>query len=204
MLENYKDKIKELKPFYIKNILPNLISWNEIETLLNLRPMVNDKRFNIVSNKKYKWKVGGWLSDHNSYPPDLINSEIKKYVCYINDCSRVNKKINNVCKELENILNMPTDAHIFFSLKEKETNLKGFGKHHDQQHNLIVCSEGQFIIKVYGDNCIEKEMNNGDAIFVPKNIDHEIIPLSKRLSVSFPIKTNSNFFQSRKWINLSH
>lgn len=203
MLENYKDKIKQLKPFYIKNILPNLISWNEIESLLNLRPMVNDKRLHILSNKRYEWKAGGWLSDNNSYPPDLINSEIKKYVCYISDCSRVNKKINNVCKELEDILNMPSDAHIFFSLKEKQTDLKGFGKHQDNQHNLIVCSEGKFIIKVYSDNYIEKEMNNGDAIFVPKNIDHEVIPLTKRLSVSFPIK-DSDFLQSRKWINLTN
>lgn len=46
-------------------------------------------------------------------------------------------------------------------------------------------------------------MNNGDAIFVPKNIDHEVIPLTKRLSVSFPIK-DSDFLQSRKWINLTN
>lgn len=197
------NEIKNLKPFFKKNILPDLITWKEIEKVLNFRPCVNNDRLHILSDKKYKWPAGGWLTDNNSYPADVINSEIGKHVCYIQDCSRINKKINDVCQQLENILNIPADAHIFFSLKEKETNLKGLGKHNDTQHNLIVCVDGSFIIKVYGDDHIlEERMNNGDIVFVPKDTDHEVIPLTKRLSVSFPMAPHHTFFQTREWINL--
>jgi len=192
-------KIKKLKPFFKKNILPDLVTWNEIERVLNFRPFVNNNRFHILSNKKYNWPSGGWLTDNNTYPADIILSEMSKYVCYIQDCSRINKKINDVCQQLENTLNIPTDAHIFFSLNK--INLKGFGKHNDAQHNLIVCVDGSFIIKVYGDDyTLEEKMNNGDAVFVPKGVDHEVIPLTKRLSVSFPMNPKHKILQDRSWL----
>jgi len=196
------NEIKNLKPFYRKNILPNLISWNDIERLLNFRPAVNSERLHILSNRDYNWPAGGWLTDKNSFPADIINLEIKKHVCYIQDCSRINKKVNDICEQLEKSLKIPTDAHIFFSLKEDNTNLKGLGKHNDTQHNLIVCVDGSFDIKVYGDEILEKTMNSGDAIFVPRKIDHEIIPLTKRLSVSFPMAPHHTFFQTREWVKL--
>ena len=199
--DNDLNTIKQLQPFYFKNILPDLVTWQEIEQVVNFRPVVNNKRFHILSDEDYSWPANGWLTDYNTYPADIINSEIKKHVCYIQDCSRINKKINNVCEQLEKTLKIPADAHIFFSLKETE-NKKGFGKHNDTQHNLIVCVDGSFNMKVYGDEIIEKTMNNGDAMFVPKEVDHEIIPMSKRLSVSFPMAPHHHFFQTREWVNL--
>ena len=118
------------------------------------------------------------------------------------DQSKIKMHQKKQIQMIEKSLKIPTDAHVFFSLKEDNTNLKGLGRHNDTQHNLIVCVDGSFDIKVYGDEILEKTMNNGDAIFVPRKIDHEIIPLTKRLSVSFPMAPHHTFFQTREWVKL--
>jgi hypothetical protein len=205
--KNLIHHIKSLLPYTEKNALKNLFSWSELELLLNQRPFMNDKRFHIMSNIKYEWPLAGWLTDSNTYPPNIIQKEIKKYVCYIRDCSRVNKIINDVCTNLEQHTNWPVDAHIFFSLQEPETNTKGFGIHKDNQHNVITCVEGSMIAKVWsteqnGEPVINTTLQSGDVVFVPANVYHQIIPLTKRLSVSFPMAHYDKSFQERDWITL--
>jgi hypothetical protein len=198
--------IQSLQPFTKTNVLTNLLSWKELESLLNLRPFVNHQRFNIMSNKKYEWSKSSWLTDVNTYPPNLLNEEIKKYVCFLIDCSRVNKYINNVCKTIEDYCKWPVDAHIFFSYKEAHTDLKGFGVHKDKQHNLIVCIDGSMTAKVWQDKdlkpIIDVTLNKGDVVFVPAEVYHQIIPLTKRISISFPMAHYENTFQERDWIEL--
>ena len=46
------NNIKNLIPFVERNVLDNLFSWNELESLLNLRPFINDARLHISPNKK--------------------------------------------------------------------------------------------------------------------------------------------------------
>jgi hypothetical protein len=202
--KNLIHHIKSLLPYTEKNALKNLFSWSELELLLNQRPYMNDKRFHIMSNKKYEWPAAGWLTDINTYPPNVIQKEIKKYVCYIIDCSRVNKYINNVCKTIEDYCKWPVDAHIFFSYKEAHTDLKGFGQHKDKQHNLIVCVDGSMTAKVWQDKdlkpIIDVTLNKGDVVFVPAEVYHQIIPLTKRISISFPMAHYENTFQERDWI----
>jgi len=205
-------QIKNSKPFFIKNFYPNLISFKEIEHLLNLRPFVNAQRFHAIPPKKVQWTDTAWLTDVNCYPPNLINKIIKEKVCYIQDCSRVNKKINSFCDYLEKIINFPSDAHLYFSLNEKQTDKKGFGIHKDTQDNVIICSEGSFIIQVFSKETptnkskplIEETMNNGDAVHIPNQFYHRIKPLSKRLSVSFCLAPYEKieYAQNRDWIKL--
>ena len=201
---NILEEIKTLKPFYKKNILKDIYSWQELEQLLNFRPVVNNQTLKFTNDKKYEWLAGGWLSNPNSYPADLLNKEIRKSVCFIQDCSRVNKKINDISKQLEDTLNCPTDAHIYFSLMEKETDLKGFGKHNDTQHNIIVCVDGEFNIKIYDENeaVINENMKSGDIVFIPAGTDHQVTPKTKRLSISFAMSPKMNYFQTREWINV--
>ena len=43
------DKINGLVPFFEKRAIdPTILSWQELERLLNLRPFVNHKRFHIL------------------------------------------------------------------------------------------------------------------------------------------------------------
>jgi hypothetical protein len=204
---SYLNNIKNLIPFVERNVLHNLFSWNELESLINLRPFINDARLHISSNKKYEWISAGWLTDINSYPPTLLNEEIKKYVCYIRDCSRVNKTINDFCKTIEEHCNWPTDAHIFFSYKEAHTDLKGLGMHKDKQHNLIVCVDGTMQAKVWSKNdneepIIDTILNKSDVVYIPAETYHQIIPLTKRISISFPMAPYDKTFQERDWIKL--
>jgi ribosomal protein L16 Arg81 hydroxylase len=209
------NKIKKAKPFYIKNVLNNLFSWEELEKLLNLRPFVNIDRLKIINNKTYKWNCCSWLTEKNSWPPDILQKEIKHYVCYIADSSRVNKKINLICKILEKNLKKPTDAHIYFSFTTK--NDEGFGIHNDVSDNIIIQIEGESNIEVWdfeekSENRFINELNTksflnvnmkkGDVIFIPRKHWHRVISKTKRLSISFPMSENENIQQERNWINL--
>ena len=209
------NKIKKAKPFYIKNVLNNLFSWQELEKLLNLRPFVNIDRLKIINNKTYKWNCCSWLTEKNSWPPDILQKEIKHYVCYIADSSRVNKKINLICKILEKNLKKPTDAHIYFSFTTK--NDEGFGIHNDVSDNIIIQIEGESNIEVWdfeekSENRFINELNTksflnvnmkkGDVIFIPRKHWHRVISKTKRLSISFPMSENENIQQERNWINL--
>jgi hypothetical protein len=199
------NNIKNCIPFVERNVLHNLFSWNELESLLNLRPFVNSARLHILSNVEYKWSSSIWLTDINTYPPNLLNEEIKKYVCYIQDCSRVNKNINDICSILENHCKWPADAHIFFSYKEAHTDLTGFGIHKDEQPNLITCVDGKIQAKIWSENkngepVIDTILNKGDVVYIPNNVYHQIIPLTKRISISFPMNINHTLTQERDWI----
>ena len=201
------ERIKLMKPFYMKNQLKSIYSWKELENLLNLRPFINDRRIRFITEKEkvFKWKAGGWLTDLNSYPPDILDEEIRKSVCILIDCSRVNKKINLIAEQLENLLKKPVDAHIFFSLCKDKASKKGIGKHNDKSDNLITCVEGKFNVKIFiKDNIvIDKLMKKGDIVFIPAQTDHQITSITDRLSISFPIANNNlDLFQSRKWINI--
>lgn len=207
--EEVLNKVLEMKPFYKEKVFKNLYSWKELENLLNNRPFVSSGRLTIINpeNKDgYVWPAGGWLTDLNTFPPGLIEMELKRFVCYLKDCSRVKFELNEVCKQLEETVKIPSDVHIFFSLKEPETDLKGFSIHKDNQHNIITLVEGSVQCKVWLDKneepIIDKEMQEGDIVFVPAGIYHQIIPKTKRLSISFPMAPHLDFFQERKWLKL--
>lgn len=209
-------KIKDEKPFYEKGVVKNIFSWQELETLVNLRPFVSSKRFNFISKEYHMWKNEAWLSDNNSWPATKLEEVINKNVCYFSDCSRVNEKINGICKTIEDELNLPTDAHIYFSMKEEDKS-EGFKSHWDYSHNLIAQVEGSSIFKIWSDKHTEGDQNQkpttdpilevtmqpGDLIFIPKNTLHEATSLSKRLSISFPIAEHLDLPpQDRKWIRI--
>jgi len=196
------------KPFYKSNVLKNIFSIKEFENLINLRPFVNSKRVIVVSTnqEKYKWPRQAWLSDVNTWPSSLLSEVLKTECCYFVDCSKANKKINDICKTLEEKFMWPTDAHMFFS-NTKNIKEKGLGKHNDKSHNLIVQVEGQSSLQVWSENddlIIDEIMKPSDVVFIPRGINHKILGLTKRLSISFVMNNNSDSFepQDRTWIKL--
>ena len=195
------------KAKFIKNFNKNLFSWKELNLLLNLRPFLSTKRVSVLDIPEggYNWPNQSWLSDVNTFPPELFDSIIRTKTCLIIDCSRVNQKINNLCQFLEIITKKPTDAHIYFTLNEKS---KSFPPHIDENNNLIVQVEGISNLKIWKNDTklkpdIDIILKKGDAMYIPKNIYHQIISLTKRLSISFPMsEANLIRFQERHWINV--
>lgn len=217
--DHIKSKILESRPCYFPKSFPKIFSWDQLEKLLNLRPFVNNKRFKIIGEQNYSWENQTWLSDINTYPPSLLEIELKKHHCYFSDSSRVNKEINGICKELEDIFpECGADAHIYFTISD---NLDGgFGIHWDYSHNLIVQVEGSTRFMLWDqsaeqgvkernvkslsqDPIYDVVLNEGDAVFVPFRYYHCAISQTKRLSVSFPISHNKFLqHQDRHWIEL--
>lgn len=205
--------LKKRKPFFEKSLFKEKIfSWEEMEKLINCRPFMNSTRVRIPKEYSYQWPFQQWLSDINTFPAKTVKEMLDKHWFYIMDCSRVNEKVNHVCKNLEEITKNPADAHIFISTKtnkNKEYNNKSFGKHNDEQDNLIVLIEGSIKMELYDQKnpdkiFIEKTLEPGDAVFVPKGMFHKVTGLSKRLSISFPMSLNSSPdpFQDRDWVKL--
>lgn len=217
-----KKSIKLVKPAFCKNAFDKFFSWKDLENLLNLRPFVNANRCKIIDfgeERFHVWKQQTWVSDISSFPPSILESEIKKSHCYLSDASRANKKINAICNELENtFIGGAADAHIYFNVSN---NLNGgFGIHWDFSHNLIIQMEGETQFKVWDNTVFEdnkskspkslKEkpiidvvMKTGDALFIPLRVYHQALSKSKRMSISFPISfNNSTEKQERNWIKV--
>lgn len=223
MTLNQKHILKQSLEFGIpivhKNFINDLLDPIHFENLINLTPFTNALRFLPTwSTPTYTWDIPDWSSGNDHYPVSLIEHFLDKGICYIKDCSRVNKKINNICSILEQESNLPVDAHIYFSkLIEKE---KSFGVHKDEAHNFVIQVQGishwQIGSKKYENTDrnltdfldddilkVDTEIEPGDMIFVPSGYYHKAKSLSKRISISFPIPTdiNSGICEERHWIN---
>ena len=199
--------IKSNTPFYKSDCLRDIFSLKEFENLVNLRPFISNNRFIVATanQNEYRWNREAWLSDVNTWPSSLLSDVLKNECIYICDCSKVNRKVNDVCKFFEKYFKWPTDAHIFFS---NTINVKkSLGKHFDESHNLIVQIEGESSLKVWSKNddlVIDEIMKPNDVVFVPKGTNHHVIGLTKRLSISFPMNISSKAYppQDRTWIEL--
>ena len=181
MLETISEKLKEEKPFFLPNKIENLFSYKELENILNLRPFVNSTRMLTVGNHPYGWEDQSWLTDVNTFPPSLLKQVINERLCLLIDASRVNQKINQLCKELEEtFMNGAADAHIYFTLSD--TVKDNLGIHYDHAHNLIVQIEGetkfrgwdvwslgkQKVESLEETPIIDTVLKPGDAVFIPR------------------------------------
>ena len=210
---------------YIQGYCSNLFSWKELEYLINIRPLLSEKRVNVLDpkNKSYQWYTHGWMKDKNTYPPSLLRALLDEFVIYLTDMSRATKNINKFASTLEDKYERHTDAHIYICRDPKIEH--PFAAHFDMQHNVIVQCEGKTNFKVWKevkDHSIEKQiqldmsnedpildviMENGDAIWIPRYYPHQAISLTSRLSVSFAFAdkesaAHKESFEDRNWISL--
>jgi mannose-6-phosphate isomerase-like protein (cupin superfamily) len=201
---NQIDKIKLLIPHFGK-AEKNLYTWKELESLINLRPFVSRNRFDFCRTDDwvdYRWNNTIWTTEPNAWPVSCLKDVLNKTSVYIADCSRANKKINSVCKMLEELLDRNTDCHIYFSV---DKSLPNFGKHKDISHNFIVVVDGSIQCEVWTDDgVIKQQLNSGDYVFIPAHVFHRIQPLTeKRLSLSFAIATHlPTHYEEREWLKL--
>ena len=161
---------------------------------------MNYDRFNVVGEeKKPLEELSGWQLDKTVLGPSQISKHIKSNVCYLGDCSRVNYKINEIAKNIEEFSQQSCDAHIFFSLKDEQKDTDGLGMHADFSSNLIIQVEGSTHFTV--ENHFEIILNPSDCVYVPVGVRHKATSLEKRLSISFPFAPDPRPKQDRFWID---
>ena len=202
---DYK-KLKALTPHFGKT--PSVYTYKEFEGLLNLRPFMLDKRFRPANNyRRFEWPVYDWHTDINVWPVSAIKEVLKYSAIYVNDASRANQKINGFSEGLERVFKKPVDCHIYFSNNSNKS--KSFGKHKDENHNVIVVCEGKINFKIYnGNKIMNKDLSKGDYAFVPAGVYHKVETItSKRLSCSFPILLEKQYsincvFDEREWLSI--
>jgi len=192
--------IQENKPFFFKNAFKDVFSWSELNQLLNNTPLINYDRFNIIGEeKKSVANTSEWQSDRTVIGPTQVGRYIKNNVCFIQDCSRVNYKINKIAENLEYFSKQSCDAHIFFSLKDNQEDTDGFGMHSDVSNNFIIQVEGTTCFTV--ENKFDVKLGPGDCVYVPLGVRHMARSLEKRLSISFPMNPEHKWMQDRFWID---
>ena len=136
-----------MKPYFKKNYCPNLFTWKEFEYLLNIRPLMTNRRVRILSPVSYKWDNAASSLDKNCYPPSLLQDLLEKYNCYFIDMSRATEKINNFSRDIDNTFKKQCDAHVYMC---RNPNLNHpFGVHYDLVPNIIIQCEGQTRFKVW-------------------------------------------------------
>ena len=212
---------KKFEPRYIKDYCPNLLSWKDIEQIINTRPLITTERFSSFCGQQYSWTSDSWSTETNTVPPSITKKCINSGVSVIIDSSRFDKKLNDFCKDLEETYNRPTDAHIYMCRNIHVDH--PFGIHFDFNHNVIVQCEGQSSFMVWEEvedkeqknskmtmadkPIIDVIMNPGDTIWIPAYYPHLVLSKTNGMSVSFPVLcTQPNdkeyFFQEREWIEL--
>ena len=224
MILTNSDPTLSVEAKYIKNYHANLLSWNELAYLINIRPLMTTARVKLLDAQKreFKWKCTGWHRHPDCYPPSLIKVLLDEMVVYFTDMSRATKNLNNFASQVEDEYQRQTDAHIYVCRNPELEH--PFGAHYDEAHNIIVQCEGQTHFKVWKevenknfenganlnldlkeDPILDVVMSPGDALWVPMFFPHHAISLSSRLSVSFPftprgLLTKAN--EDRNWITL--
>jgi hypothetical protein len=220
MNDEFIECIRQLKPAHQKDAIKDIFSWKEFERIINLRPFVSASRLKFVSCDEQSWPAQDWLSDVNTYPPNLIKNLLKDKMGYFRDCTRVNSKINNIAKTLDELTGFSTDAHIYFSLVDDKISKKEFGIHNDISHNLIVQIEGNTQIEIWNIKSEDKSKTNtdsldkppvidmmlspGDIVYIPAYFWHRATSKTKRLSISFPSADGfpKEMCQDRTWLNI--
>ena len=152
-------------PFIERSFIKNFITWKKLDTIIK---DCDEKDFEVILENKEKR-----FGKNNYRNKSIIISNCLKYL----DCSLIKKYVDK--NKLFQYGNW--DAHIYASFKKEACS---FGKHLDHAHNLIVQQKGKsrWIVDDFCDTILEP----GDMLYIPFKYKHECVPLSKRLSVSFP------------------
>jgi len=203
-----------MKPKYKKSAFKSLFTWKNLETLINIRPLMSLERVVIPDvQQSFRWKYDKWMKNPQTYPAKLLRELIEDNVCYFQDMSRYTEELNSFASSLEDEYNESVDAHIYVcrNIKIKHP----FGIHYDLADNVIVQCEGTTNFKVWdevdsninssnmniSDNPIlDVDMNLGDAIWIPKYYPHLATSATPRMSVSFPI--SGDYLQERDWVKI--
>jgi hypothetical protein len=174
------------------------IGWDEVSILVN--DLLSSARLRIIKNNGIEVPRDTFLKQNAAWVPlgfdaCLDHIEVQRHwdqgaTLMLAHAAYATDSISTYCKLIEESFDcFQCDAHIFISSRAGS---RSFPKHYDESHNLIVPVEGKLLTMVYGcDDNSEKLLCSeilcpGQALFVPKGNWHQIQPIEKRISVSFP------------------
>ena len=67
-----------MKPQYLKDYHPNLLSWNEFENIINIRPLMTQEKVHILSPEAHLvWENDVWTTNPGCYPPTVLREAIQ-------------------------------------------------------------------------------------------------------------------------------
>ena len=157
--------------FYIKNFISkNIFNWDDFNFLLKNHPINFIETINEFNEKNFI-KDKESLENKSVIISNAFN--VKKEFSFLVDFFKLKIPLLNNCNK--------NDVHVYASFSKKS---KSFKLHKDNAHNFILQTEGK-------SHWIVKDMFNiilepNDIIYIPKMVEHECIPLGKRISLSFP------------------
>tara|TARA_B100000963_G_scaffold215211_1_gene187707 strand:+ start:191 stop:829 length:639 start_codon:yes stop_codon:yes gene_type:complete len=211
-----------LETKFVKGYFHNLLTWDELSNLINIRPLMSSKRVQILNlDKRVEWDNTIWNAESNCIPPSTIRSLLDELVIYFVDMSRATRSINDFAKTIEDEYGRQVDAHIYVCRNLEIEH--PFGAHYDFSDNIIVQCEGMTNFKVWdevkpvsrdktntklqmnSEPILDVNMESGDTIWIPRHYPHQATSLTPRLSVSFPLSSNvdiSSVREDRNWITL--
>ena len=91
-----------MKPQYLKDYYPNLLSWHEFENIINIRPLMTQEKVHILSPEaNMLWENDIWTTNPGCYPPTVLREAVQRYVCWFTEMSRTTETINNLAYKIE-------------------------------------------------------------------------------------------------------
>lgn len=159
------------KPFIKKGFINQTIfNWNDFESLKNNHPK---EEIELIQSN------GTTLKYHEN--PNVNPND---YSIIFTGCANVKKEfrtLHNFFKLLVPNLSDVWDAHIYTGHNDNPTS---FNMHFDPRDNFLIQCYGK--ARLYVPNYFDTIVEPGDLSWIPKYVPHVMVPISRRLSVSFP------------------
>lgn len=202
---NEQNKILNKQPFITHySNLKNIFSLKKFINYINTETLILGENFIIINqNNTYRWTRQPWDKFDNILTSKLIQVMLQEETTIITNANRASNKIINFINEIQTLVNMATDCHMFYCSKNTES--KGLGRHNDKNDNLMLQVHGKTNVKIWDkDKVIEKTLVPGDLCYVPRFVDHLFKSKTERLSLSFPMAhgTTVNKDYYNYWIKL--
>ena len=127
--------------------------------------------------REYNLDVVNWTEAFLNYDNSVRNNKQIKFSYpgfFVSHEGHEIEKVQNVLKDLKCSI-----AHLYFNISTKA---ETFGKHKDTMDVYFWQCQG--VTKWIIEDKDEVILNPGDMIYIPKGINHNVIPLSPRLGVS--------------------
>jgi len=212
VFELYEDNVA----FYRKGIFDpdEVLTLEELSNHLNFRPAMTNERLSWINwDERVDWINTVWAKNKDTWPITLIDKFLNDYSLLLYDSSQINSAVNSICSDIESVSNAQTDAHIFHSRKSGDIS---FPPHWDYSHNFLLQIYGCSIFTAWTDERGESRYGNpkdilfkkylkpGDLVFFPRYSYHSIVPLEKRISISFPFNPDDSTIYGlfRDWISI--
>jgi mannose-6-phosphate isomerase-like protein (cupin superfamily) len=191
---NILESIREKDIFLQKNFTDKMPSWEQINNLydksINSESVIFSSFGTMVVNKSDQYV--DFYNDLINFFKNLTLWHFSQALTIIHFVNKNNNIIDNDCaieisKKLykDNPKKKPNDVVLSdysaepFKYFEPEI-------HFDQSHNFFIQGQGKTLWKIYNDKELFKEyiVEEGDLVYIPKNLMHSVESLCPRFAVS--------------------